>query len=784
EVVDAVIIGIVILLNAVLGTVQEARAEKALEALSSMAAPMARVIRGGVTSKIKAEDVVVGDIVHIEAGDNVPADLRLIDSASLKAEESALTGESVPSEKDANAICEAEALAGDRINMAFMGSSITYGRALGVVTSVGMGTEMGKIAGSLATAKDDDSPLQKKLAEISKVISIGVLVIAAVMFGVGVLVGREIFEMFLTSVSLAVAAIPEGLVAVVTIVLALGMQRMAGRGAIIRKLPAVETLGSTQYICSDKTGTLTQNVMTVMETWVPGVESAMIDGMVICNDAVPDENGVMVGDPTETALLDYALKSGRSEAEIKERKRDAEIPFDSERKLMTVIKNGKAFVKGAPDELVKRCVKIKTEKGEEALDDALLKKIEKANDTMADNAMRVLAFAEKQVSTNDVSNPKEVESNLTLIGLCGMIDPPREEAKRAVADCKTAGIHAVMITGDHGATARAIARKLGILAEDEKAITGEMLNKLSDEQLEAMVEDTAVYARVAPEHKVRIVNALQNRGHIVAMTGDGVNDAPALKTADIGVGMGITGTDVSKAAADMVLTDDNFATIVKAVKEGRKVYQNIKKAVRFLLSSNMGEVLALFFATMLGGWLFGSSKLLGPIHILWVNLVTDTFPALALGLEPTEGDVMKTPPRDPNVPLLNKRMWTSIGITGAIEAALTLLAFGIGMKAGGQNYAMTCAFVTLGLSQLFAAFGVRSERTSVFKLGLFKNKTMIWALTLSAALQVGVVLIPWLRGVFSLEILSPTHWIMVVGLSMLMLVASEIEKLIIHRRSI
>ncbi len=783
EAVDAVIIGIVILLNAVLGTVQEARAEKALEALSSMAAPMARVIRGGMTAKIKAEELVVGDIVHIEAGDHVPADLRLIESASLKAEESALTGESVPAAKDAGAICEAQALAGDRINMAFMGSSITYGRGLGVVTAVGMATEMGKIAGSLAEARDDASPLQKKLEEISKVISIGVLVIAAVMFGVGLLAGREIFEMFLTSVSLAVAAIPEGLVAVVTIVLALGMQRMAKRGAIIRKLPAVETLGSTQYICSDKTGTLTQNVMTVMETWVPGDEAEMIDGMVICNDAVPDDTGKMVGDPTETALLDYALKNGRTMEAIKVRTRDAEIPFDSERKLMTVIVNDKAFIKGAPDELVKRCVKVRTENGEVTLDVDLLKKIEKANAKMADQALRVLAFAEKKVNSYDVSDPQTVESGLTLIGLCGMIDPPREEAKRAVADCKTAGIHAVMITGDHGATARAIARKLGILSDDAEAVTGEMLNKIDDAALEALVENTAVYARVAPEHKVRIVQALQNRGHIVAMTGDGVNDAPALKTADIGVGMGITGTDVSKAAADMVLTDDNFATIVKAVKEGRKVYQNIKKAVRFLLSSNMGEVMALFFATMLGGWLFGSAKLLGPIHILWINLVTDTFPALALGLEPTEGDVMKSPPRDPNVPLLNRRMWTAIGVTGAIEAALTLLAFGIGYRYAGQAYAMTCAFVTLGLSQLFAAFGVRSEHTSVFKLGLFKNKTMLWALLVSTVLQIGVVLVPWLRGVFSLDMLTPMHWVMVVGLSAVMLFASEIEKTILHARA-
>ncbi len=468
---------------------------------------------------------------------------------------------------------------------------------------------------------------------------------------------------------------------------------------------------------------------------------------------------------------------------IKQRNRDAEIPFDSERKLMTVIVNGKAFVKGAPDELLKRCRSIRTENGEETIDPDLFEKIERANARMADEALRVLAFAEKTVATNDVSIPDAVESELTLIGLCGMIDPPREEAKRAVADCKTAGIHVVMITGDHGATARAIARKIGILSDDAEAITGEMLNTMDDAALEAIVARTSVYARVAPEHKVRIVRALQKCGHIVAMTGDGVNDAPALKTADIGVGMGITGTDVSKAAADMVLTDDNFATIVKAVMEGRKVYQNIKKAVRFLLSSNMGEVMALFLATMFGGWLFGSAVLLAPIHILWINLVTDTFPALALGLEPTEGNVMNSPPRDPNVPLIDKRLWTAIGITGMIEAVLTLLAFGIGFAVAGQTYAMTMAFVTLGLSQLFAAFGVRSERVSVFKLGLFKNKVMVIAMLFSTLLQVGVVLVPWLRGVFSLDMLTPAHWAAVVGLSMVMLLASEIEKAFIDLRT-
>lgn len=773
EPLDAIIIGIVILINAILGTVQEAKAEKALEALNSMAAPMARVLRSGKTAKIRAEELCVGDIVHIETGDNIPADLRLIETATLKAEESALTGESLPVEKYADAICKQNALAGDRINMAFMGSSITYGRALGVVAHIGMDTEMGKIAKSLNEEEKDKSPLQKKLEEISKIISIAVLIIAAVMFGAGVLLGNEIFEMFLTSVSLAVAAIPEGLVAVVTIVLALGMQRMADRGAIIRKLPAVETLGSTKIICSDKTGTLTQNKMTVMKTWTRAKAESIVNCMAVCNDAELGEKGEMVGDPTETALLVYALKNGWSEDDISNRIRDGEIPFDSARKLMTVIKDKTAYVKGAPDVLLERCDNILTKDGVIKLDKKLHDSIEKQNDFMADDALRVLSFAYKEVKDNDVSNPEKVESGLILIGLCGMIDPPREEAKVAVYDCKQAGIKPVMITGDHGATANAIAKTLGILSEGEEVLTGETLNAMSDEELDKKCMTTSVYARVAPEHKVRIVNAYQSKGMVVAMTGDGVNDAPALKTADIGVGMGITGTDVSKAAADMVLTDDNFATIVKAVKEGRKVYQNIRKAVRFLLSSNTGEVIALFVATMLG------MRILGPIHILWINLVTDTFPALALGLEPTEGDVMKSPPRDPKTPLLDKKTWTSIGITGTVEAGLTLFAFIIGSKFS-HEYAMTMAFITLGLSQLFAAFGARSDHSSVFKLGIFKNKIMILALIFSGVLQVMVVIIPFLRNVFELEMLSSIHWITVVALSAFMLLFSEIEKIFVN----
>jgi P-type Ca2+ transporter type 2C len=776
EHIDAIIIGIVILINAILGTVQEAKAEQALEALNSMAAPMAKVYRDGKIAKIKAEGLTVGDVVLIEAGDSVPADLRLIEAASVKAEESALTGESVPVDKDATVLCKSDALAGDRINMAFMGSSITYGRGLGVVAQTAMNSEMGKISESLASTKRELSPLQKKLDEISKIISIAVLVIAAVMFGVGLLMGNEVFDMFLTSVSLAVAAIPEGLVAVVTIVLALGMQKMAERGAIIRKLPAVETLGCTRIICSDKTGTLTQNKMTVMETWSKCDEAKIVKCMVLCNDGAIDEKGNMVGDPTETALLQYAIKQNWDMEEVISQERDAEIPFDSDRKLMTVIKDGVAYVKGAPDVLIKRCDRIITKDGFDKIDESIFNFIDQQNDEMANQAYRVLAFATKKVTSNDVSDIRKTESGLDLLGLCGMIDPPRQEAKLAVADCKMAGIKPVMITGDHGKTATAIAKQLGILADDEIAITGEMLNKMSDEELDEIAMKTSVYARVAPEHKVRIVNMFQKKNMVVAMTGDGVNDAPALKTADIGVGMGITGTDVSKAAADMVLTDDNFATIVKAVKQGRKVYQNIRKAVRFLLSSNTGEVIALFVATLIG-W-----RILGPVHILWINLVTDTFPALALGLEPTEGDVMKAIPRDPKTPIIDKKLWKSIGLTGFVEACLTLIAFVIGRNAGGQAYGMTMAFLTLGISQLFAAYGARSDHSSMFTIGVFKNKVMILAMIFSCLLQVIVVIVPFLRETFELTMISPAHWVVVFALSIAMLVFSEIEKVIIRFR--
>ncbi len=776
EPLDAIIIGVVILLNAVLGTIQEARAEQALAALTEMAAPTARVVRDGRSAVIKAEDVVPGDIVHIEAGDNVPADLRLIETAALKAEESALTGESLPVEKDEDAVCKADALAGDRLNMVFMGSAITYGRGLGVVVHTGMDTEMGKIAESLGEADKDETPLQRKLAEISKVISIAVVIIAIVMFGVGVLImGTDIFDMFLTSVSLAVAAIPEGLVAVITIVLALGMQRMADRGAIIRKLPAVETLGSTRVICSDKTGTLTQNVMTVVESWPKTELGDMLACMVYCNDSSPDENGAMVGDPTETALLDYALDNGWSLKTIQARTRDAEIPFDSERKLMTVMKSGKAYTKGAPDVLIDRCTHILKNGKAVVLDEEMREKVRLHNAKMADEALRVLAFAEKEISPEDMRDIGGIEKGLTLIGLCGMIDPPREEAKAAVTACREAGIKPVMITGDHAATAKAIALELGILKPGDGIMTGDELNKTSEEILDEQCGNVSVYARVAPEHKVRIVKAFQKKGMVVAMTGDGVNDAPALKTADIGVGMGITGTDVSKAAADMVLTDDNFATIVKAVEAGRKVYQNIKKTVRFLLSSNAGEVIALFTATLLG------MRLLGPIHILWINLVTDTFPALALGLEPAEGDVMKYPPRDPKVPLIDGRMWAGIAFTGVFEAVLTLAAFMIG-RTVSQEYAVTMAFVTLGLSQLFAAYGARSEHVSVWSLGLFKNRIMLLALAVSSLLQVSVVLIPALRRIFELDMLSGIHWLIVIGMSALMLVFSEVEKAVARRR--
>ena len=780
EWVDSAIIAVVILLNAILGTVQESKAEAALEALKQMAAPTARVLRDGAVAKIAAADLVIGDVVLLEAGDSIPADLRLVESFSLKVEESALTGESVPVEKISDPLDDPEAALGDRLNMTHMGTSVTYGRGSGVVVATGMNTQMGAIAGQLASTRKEITPLQRKLNQISNVISIGVICIAAVIFGIGLLGGREPLEMFLTAVSLAVAAIPEGMVAVVTIVLAMGMSRMAGRGAIIRRLPAVETLGSTQVICSDKTGTLTQNRMTVKKIWTEDTE-LLSDAMGHCNDSNLDENNKPLGDPTETALIDYILKEQHWTAEeVRLRKRMGEIPFDSDRKLSTVAvehpsgEGMRIFVKGAPDVLLNRCVQEHRSGGSVVpLDAERCLEIEKVNEEMAKQALRVLAFAYKDAPAADFADAGAVESQLTFCGLTGMIDPARPEAREAIDVCRHAGILPVMITGDHKITAVAIAEDLGMLSDGRKALLGSELEKMSEGDLDRQVEQIGVYARVAPEHKTRIVGAWQKRGRVVAMTGDGVNDAPALKAADIGVGMGITGTDVSKGASDMVLTDDNFATIVTAVKEGRRIFNNIHKTVRFLLSCNAGEVLAILTATM-AGW-----HLLAPIHILWINLVTDAFPALALGVEPAEKDIMDRKPRDSKLPFFTGRDWRSIVIVGAAEAVVTLAAYILG---GKGVVGTTMAFLTLSLAQLFACIGFQSERHSIFSMKV-KEHPMLWlAFFGSAMLQIIVMIIPAVRNLFGLVPLDAVQWLTILGLCLVMLGFIEIQKWIARLR--
>lgn len=785
EWVDASIILVVVMLNAVLGTIQESKAEAALDALKKMAAPTAHIVRDGIAQQIAASELVVGDLVLLEAGDSIPADLRLIRTVALKIEESALTGESVPVDKMIQVFKEENVPLGDQINMAFMGTAVTYGRGTGIVIATGMKTQMGAIASQLSTSKNEATPLQQKLNQISHLLSIGVLIIATIVFALGLAMGNQPLTMFLTAVSLAVAAIPEGLVAVVTIVLALGMSRMAGRGAIIRRLPAVETLGSTQVICSDKTGTLTQNRMTVKQVWAED-QALLIAAMGHCNDSKLGANNQTVGDPTETALIDYVLLNQAWTAqEVQSRERVGEVPFDSQRKLSTVAINHsdggtmRIFVKGAPDVLITRCNKERryAEDGSFQacpLDSRRIDKIVQTNEELAKQGLRVLAFAYKDAAEADFSNALAVESNLAFIGLVGMIDPPRPEAKEAIAQCRRAGILPVMITGDHKITAMAIAQDIGILTPGMRAVTGADVEGMSNEDLEENVPKIAVYARVAPEHKSRIVSAWQRRGKIVAMTGDGVNDAPALKIADIGVGMGITGTDVSKQASDMVLTDDNFATIVSAVKEGRRIFDNIHKTVRFLLSSNAGEVIAILFATI-AGW-----HLLSPVHILWINLVTDTFPAIALGMEPAELDVMERKPRDKKVPFFQRRDWMDILFVGAAEAALALTAYVLGGKGATGT---TMAFLTLSLSQLFAAVGFQSERHSIFRIKLTKHPVLWLAFLSSTLLQLLVMFVQPLRDLFELTPLHASQWLTVVALCMGMLVFIEMQKLAIRLRS-
>ncbi|MBQ9106564.1 MAG: cation-translocating P-type ATPase [Clostridia bacterium] len=781
----------IVVVNAIMGVYQEGKAEKALDALKNMSAPHARVVRDGEERIIDASQLVPGDIIRLEAGDFVPADARLLESVSLKSEESALTGESVPSEKDAEAVVDLKAPLGDRSNMVFSGCSITYGTALAVVTATGMDTEMGKIANLLDDEGDSQTPLQKKLAQLGKYLGVVALLACAVVFVVGLLNGINIVEIFMIAVSLAVSAIPEGLPVVVTIVLSIGVQRMVRKNALIRRLPAVETLGGASVICSDKTGTLTQNRMTVTKLYADGLALEEMTGelsaeamrllhygALCCDGSVvfSDEGEQHIGDPTETSIVYAAHKKGMPKDEINEASpRLAGIPFDSDRKLMTTVNliDGKntVIVKGAFDVMASRCVAGDVEKAAAV------------NDEMSSNALRVLAVAYKIIDeVPEEPTSAELENGLTFIGLLGMIDPPRPEAKEAVAICRRAGIKPVMITGDHVVTASAIAKELGILEEGDLAITGAELDAMSEDELDSKVESISVYARVSPENKIRIVKAWQRKGQVVSMTGDGVNDAPALKAADIGCAMGITGTDVAKGASDMTLTDDNFATIVDAVREGRGIYANLKKVIGFLLGTNISEVLAVFFSMMV----WHQTPFLS-MHLLWINLVGDSLPAIALGMEPIEEGVMDQKPKPKNEGIFAGGLGFKIVFSGVMFAILTLVGFILGWKImppeGADPLAAgrTMAFMVLALSQSVHTYNMRSDR-SVFKIGPFGNKYVNLA-TLAAIALMSLVLFTPLRVLFGLELLSAELYLIAVGLIFVPIVVMEIYKLISHIRN-
>ena len=777
---EPILILLIVILNAIMGVVQESKAEKALEALKGLSAPHARVIRDGKEAVINADELVPGDIIRLEAGDFVPADARLLHSVSLKSEESALTGESVPSEKDAAAIVDENAPLGDRDNMVFSGCSITYGTATAVVTATGMDTEMGKIADLLDNEEQGQTPLQMKLAQLGKYLGILALAACAIIFIVGLANGIPAIEIFMTAVSLAVSAIPEGLPAIVTIVLSIGVQRLVKKNAIIRRLPAVETLGSASVICSDKTGTLTQNRMTLVKAWVDGMEEPesisnrntekirrLLELGTLCSDGSVVLHGMEeqhIGDPTETAIVLAAHKNGMPKDQLnKAYPRLAEIPFDSDRKLMTTVNrlDGKniVIVKGAFDVMASRCIS-----GD-------LESAKRMTESMSENALRVLAIAYKEIeSVPQEPTSEELENGLTLIGLVGMIDPPRPEAKEAVAVCRKAGIKPVMITGDHVVTASAIAKELGILEEGDLAITGPQLDAMTDRELDEQVEHISVYARVSPENKIRIVKAWQRKDHIVSMTGDGVNDAPALKAADIGCAMGITGTDVAKGAADMTLTDDNFATIVEAVREGRGIYSNIRKVVGFLLGTNIGEVFLVFVAMLL----WHKSPLIS-MQLLWINLVTDSLPAIALGMEAVEPDVMNQKPKSKNESLFAHGLGLRTILQGVMFGVLSLIAYWLGETqtgavAGGQ----TMAFMVLALSQIIQSFNMRSEH-SLFKIGVFTNHKLNWAALVSIAL-VALVLFTPLRTAFGLMILPGKLCLQSLGLIFVPLLVMELSK--------
>ena len=815
---DTIIILIVVIVNAIIGVAQESKAEKSLEALQKLSDHASKVIRNENMEVVPAKELVPGDIVVLDTGDYIPADLRIIEAVNLKTQESSLTGESVPVEKISEIIEEKEIGIGDRKNMLFSSSLVTYGRGKGIVVETGMTTEVGKIAGMINSTEKQETPLQQKLDKLGKTLGIAALVICAVIFILGILQGKEIISMFMTAVSLAVAAIPEGLVAVSTIVLAIGVQKMVKKNAIVKRLPAVETLGSATVICSDKTGTLTQNKMTVEKIfWNDATREAsnisddeideeltkLVYANMLCNDTKISSDGTLTGDPTETALVDMGFKLNFDPSIYDRMERVEEIPFDSDRKLMTTVnKVGDKYVvytKGGIDEILKRCTsyEIGGQISEEL--ESYINKIRQENEKMAQNALRVLGCAYKEIDHIPTKEEmKTIENDLIFIGMVGMIDPPREEAKLAVEKCKTAGIKTVMITGDHKITATAIAKKLGILENDDEAITGLELEQMTDEELEKNVRHYSVYARVSPEHKVRIVKAWQKNGEVVAMTGDGVNDSPALKKADIGCAMGIVGTDVAKEAADVILTDDNFATVVSAVEEGRKIYDNILKVIQFLLSSNIGEVVVLFFATLLtplfSKW-FGITDINGleillPIHILWINLVTDSLPALALAFDPANSDIMQRKPIKPGKGIFTKGMTWRVVYQGIMIGGLTLAAFMIGLATTKEpigtltleqskiEVGQTMAFVTLALSELVHVFNVRDNKKSIFKTGIFNNMKLIGAIIISALLMFVILLIPGLREIFSIPVLPKENIIELICLVLAPIVIVEIFKLL------
>ena len=800
---ETIIILAVVLLNAVLGVLQESKAESAIEALQTMTAATCKVLRDGKMAVLHSDELVPGDVVLLEAGDAVPADGRIIESASLKIEEAALTGESVPVNKMLDVLGAAQKQAdvplGDRKNMCYMGSTVVYGRGKAVITATGMSTEMGKIAGVLLNTKDEQTPLQRKLDELGRLLSKMVLGICVFIFAFNLFMARGeltasghalevVLKTFMVAVSLAVAAIPEGLATVVTVVLSIGVTKMSRENAVIRRLTAVETLGCTQVICSDKTGTLTQNKMTVVEHI--GETLSVASAMALCSDAVLNDEDQAEGEPTECALVNFACSVGAKKRDLEKKSpRIDEAPFDSARKMMsTVHKSGEGFVqytKGAPDALLSRCTHYFESGKILPMTDAKRQEILNSNKAMADRALRVLAVAKRDWAEKPENNaPEYLERDLVLLGLTGMIDPIRPEVKAAIAECRGAGIRAVMITGDHRDTAVAIAKELGIITDESQAVTGAELDRLSDEQLRRKVTEYGVYARVQPEHKTRIVQAWKARGAVTAMTGDGVNDAPSIKSADIGIGMGITGTDVTKNVADMVLADDNFATIVVAVGEGRRIYDNIRKAIQFLLASNMSEVLGVFCATLMG------FTLLNPVHLLFINLVTDCFPALALGMEKAEPDVMNRPPRNSREGIFAGGLLGDIIYQGILVTALTILSYWMGnffetgvfsLPAGVSEHGMTMAFLTMSMCEIFHSFNLRSQRNSVFSL--HGQNPVLWAAMIgSLILTTAVLEVPFLANAFGFTPVGAAEYGVALCLAVLVIPVVEAVKFFQRRR--